>query len=428
MRRFAVLLALLLAAFVAGRRPATAAAQATGSITGVVTDESRRRAARRHDRGHEHRHQPDAARRVTGADGFYSVPLLQPGRTRSRRRSPGSRRSPATASPSPSRSTSRVDMKLAVGRRRGERHGLGRSAARRNLAAPRSASSIDQKKIVELPLNGRNFTQLGTLPPGRRRAAGRPRRRGRRRDAGRIRRRDLRLQRQRHAQPVEQLPARRREQQRHVQHRLRPAAAARRDPGVQDPDALLQRGVRPQRRLGRQRRHPGGQQRTCTAPPGSSTATTRCRRATSSRPATQAKPKLKQNQFGGSLGGPILRNRLFGFGYYEGHRNTSGADAEHRGRSATRSAPATSGRTAIRDPLTGAAVPEQRRSPRTASARPRAGCSTSSCRAPTAAATATSRRRTRPTTAISSALRFDYQLTQKQLAARALPAQQDRRR
>src|SRR4029450_13953233 len=40
--------------------------------------------------------------------------------------------------------------------------------------------------------------------------------------------------------------------------------------------------------------------------------------------ANQAKPKLKQNQFGASLGGPIQNERMFAFGYYEGHRNTSG--------------------------------------------------------------------------------------------------------
>ncbi|HEY5619240.1 MAG TPA: TonB-dependent receptor [Vicinamibacterales bacterium] len=31
-------------------------------------------------------------------------------------------------------------------------------------------------------------------------------------------------------------------------------------------------------------------------------------------------PKLSQNQFGGKLGGPVVRNRLFFFGYYEGYR------------------------------------------------------------------------------------------------------------
>ncbi len=37
-------------------------------------------------------------------------------------------------------------------------------------------------------------------------------------------------------------------------------------------------------------------------------------------PAGQAKPALKQNQFGGSLGGPIIKNKLFIFGNYEGYR------------------------------------------------------------------------------------------------------------
>ncbi len=41
-------------------------------------------------------------------------------------------------------------------------------------------------------------------------------------------------------------------------------------------------------------------------------------------PASQAKPSLRQNQFGGSAGGPFVQSKLFGFGYYEGYRNTRG--------------------------------------------------------------------------------------------------------
>lgn len=37
-------------------------------------------------------------------------------------------------------------------------------------------------------------------------------------------------------------------------------------------------------------------------------------------PAGQAKPAFRQNQFGASLGGPVIKNKLFLFGNYEGYR------------------------------------------------------------------------------------------------------------
>jgi len=41
-------------------------------------------------------------------------------------------------------------------------------------------------------------------------------------------------------------------------------------------------------------------------------------------PATTAKPKISFNQFGGSLGGPIVLNRVHFFGTYEGYREEAG--------------------------------------------------------------------------------------------------------
>src|SRR6185369_14725759 len=41
-------------------------------------------------------------------------------------------------------------------------------------------------------------------------------------------------------------------------------------------------------------------------------------------PGTAVKPKIRFNQFGGSLGGPIVRNRAMFFTAYEGYRETSG--------------------------------------------------------------------------------------------------------
>src|SRR5438094_2841105 len=45
-------------------------------------------------------------------------------------------------------------------------------------------------------------------------------------------------------------------------------------------------------------------------------------------PATTAKPKIRFNQFGGSLGGPILRNRVLFFSSYEGYRENSGVTVQ----------------------------------------------------------------------------------------------------
>jgi hypothetical protein len=75
-------------------------------------------------------------------------------------------------------------------------------------------------------------------------------------------------------------------------------------------------------------------------------------------PQNQPKPVLTQNQYGGSLGGPIRRNVLFGFGYYEGYRNDSGitnnvvvlSEPQRAGDFSALS-------TSIRDPLTGQPFP-----------------------------------------------------------------------
>jgi outer membrane receptor protein involved in Fe transport len=45
-------------------------------------------------------------------------------------------------------------------------------------------------------------------------------------------------------------------------------------------------------------------------------------------PSTTAKPEIRFNQFGGSLGGPILRNRLLFFASYEGYREESGVTVQ----------------------------------------------------------------------------------------------------
>src|SRR6476469_9592372 len=43
--------------------------------------------------------------------------------------------------------------------------------------------------------------------------------------------------------------------------------------------------------------------------------------------AGRAKPDFKQNQFGGTAGGPVFKNKTFFFGSYQGHRETQGQTA-----------------------------------------------------------------------------------------------------
>ena len=42
--------------------------------------------------------------------------------------------------------------------------------------------------------------------------------------------------------------------------------------------------------------------------------------------AGRAKPDFKQNQFGGTFGGPIFQDKTFFFGDYQGHREEAGSD------------------------------------------------------------------------------------------------------
>jgi hypothetical protein len=66
---------------------------------------------------------------------------------------------------------------------------------------------------------------------------------------------------------------------------------------------------------------------------------------------------LRRNQFGGSVGGPIRRNKLFWFGGYEGTRQNSGNDYSITVPSAAQRQGDFSGLPTITDPLTGQPFP-----------------------------------------------------------------------
>src|SRR5918997_1703989 len=139
-------------------------AQATGSIAGIVTDESGAvMPGVTVEATNVGTNQTRTA--VTGEDGFYSIPLIPPGQYSIKATLQGFKTFVREGVTVAVESTARVDVKLAVG-------GLEETVSV-TADAPLVETSnatlgivVDEKKVVELPLNGRNFAQLGTLLPG----------------------------------------------------------------------------------------------------------------------------------------------------------------------------------------------------------------------------------------------------------------------
>ena len=230
--------------------------------------------------------------------------------------------------------------------------------------------TIDQQKVVELPLNGRNFTQLGTLIPGvvappaawaarpatRRRAGSAPPPRG------------FNVNGMRNQSNNFLLDGASNNDTFNTGFVMRPP-----------PDAIQEFKIQTHSYSAEFGRNAGSVVNVVTRGGTNQIhgAAWEFNRddALQARnffaPATQAKPKLKQNQFGGSLGGPILKNRFFGFGYYEGYRNTRGNTTQRRGAVGRAARRQFRGRRGDPGSADRCRVPRQRDSRRSASARSR---------------------------------------------------------
>src|SRR5262245_29796592 len=144
--------------------PALAGAQATGTVSGLVTD-STDAALASVALEVTNRATGLVRRSTTGADGVYVVPLLPPGDYDVKGTLAGFStvvREGVRVSVS---ETARVNVTLSVGPLSAEVKVSGHAA----LVETGNATLgivIDEKKIVDLPLNGRSFAQLGTLVPG----------------------------------------------------------------------------------------------------------------------------------------------------------------------------------------------------------------------------------------------------------------------
>ena len=144
--------------------PAVARAQATGTISGVVTDptgavlpgatvEATSAAT------------GQVRTAVTGPEGFYTVPLVSPGRYEVKASLAGFQSATRTNVQVSVSETARANLTLPVGSVTENVTIVGEPPLVETANATLGIV-IDEKKIVDLPLNGRNFTQLGTLIPG----------------------------------------------------------------------------------------------------------------------------------------------------------------------------------------------------------------------------------------------------------------------
>ena len=330
--------------------PSPLLAQATGAIAGVVTDESGAVVPGvTIDVTNDATGQARSS--VSGADGFYSIPQVRPGRYTVKATLSGFK---PVVRPNISVSvgdTSRVDVRMAVG-------GLQESvtvSGQTPLVETAHATlgiTIDQQKVVELPLNGRNFAQLGTLIPGVvAPPAGLGGQAGDATPGGfGAATASYSVNGMRNQSNSFLLDGTTNNDTFNTGFVLRPP-----------PDAIQEFKIETHSYTAEFGRNAGAVVNVVTKsgsnePHGSAwefNRTDALQARNFFAPSSQPKPALKQNQFGGAAGGPLQKNKLFLFGYYEGYRNQQGntanivvlSDPQRRGDF--------SGGAAIRDPLTG---------------------------------------------------------------------------
>jgi hypothetical protein len=145
-------------------RPASVFGQATGRIAGIVNDP----AGRVVSPASVDLISPATSqiRTVTsGSDGSFTIPLVNPGIYQVKTSLPGFKTNLIKGVEVPVNGTTRVNIILQVGSTSQEITVTG-AAPLVETGNATLGTVIDHQSIVDLPLNGRSFAQLGTLIPG----------------------------------------------------------------------------------------------------------------------------------------------------------------------------------------------------------------------------------------------------------------------
>ena len=260
---------------------------------------------------------------TTGADGNYSFASLQPGRYSITAELSGFRKVERTGVQLQVNQRAQIDLVLEVGLV-SETVLIQGTAPLLESQSSVLGSVIQEKQVQDLPLNGRNFVQLATLTPGVSGAGGGMRgtiMSGTRPD-------DLR--------PATELFANgNRESSNNylfdgIDNNTRLTLVIVMRPNV---EAIQEFKVQTNLYSAEQGRNPGAQVNVVTKSGGNKIrgAVYEFFRDDSldannffSNRAGQPKPPFKQNQFGGAIGGPIIKNKTFFFADYDGFRQDLG--------------------------------------------------------------------------------------------------------
>ena len=333
---------------------ASAMAQSTGGITGVVKDDTgavipgATVTVTNVDIG-------QTRNAVSDAEGFFSVPLLRSGSYKVEGSLTGFKTFVREGIEVEVNRSARVDLTLSVGSIEESVTVVGDSPLVETTHATLGIV-IDEKSVVELPLNGRNFAQLGTLMPGvvasPRESGGSPG------DAtpggfgnptGSFNVNGMRNQSNNFL-----LDGMTNNDTFNTGFNLRPPPDAIQEFKIQAHSFSAEYGrnagsvVDVASKSGTNNWHGSGwifrrddsfESRNFFADPDAD------------------KPKLDQNQFGGSIGGPLVKDKLFVFGYYEGYRNSRGQTDNRLVGTAAQRTGDFSGLDPIIDPVTGLPFP-----------------------------------------------------------------------
>ena len=150
--------------FSAATFPVSAQVNATGTFSGQVTDPTGAAFANAKVKVVEQQ-TGSSITKLTNAQGYYSVPLLKPGTYSIQVSAPGFATMISKNLVLQIQQTIRQDFRLQVGRV-GQEVTVTGAVPLLNTESGEIGSVISQRSIEQLPLNGRNFSQLGLLVPG----------------------------------------------------------------------------------------------------------------------------------------------------------------------------------------------------------------------------------------------------------------------